>query len=112
MPVTPEQLLYTTRQALTEFEIDAGLALGEVTLVVAADSALPVLQRLRDADGLRFDTLIDVCGVDYSQFGQTEWDTDSVADKALAVAVLMPRPLKPACFPAALRRFTICCRWR
>ena len=28
-----------------------------------------------------FEMLIDVCGVDYSQFGQTEWDTDSVADE-------------------------------
>lgn len=84
MPVTPEQLLHTARQALAGFELTAQAALGEVTLVVAADSALSVFERLRDADGLQFDTLIDVCGVDYSTFGHSEWDTDGVTDEGFS----------------------------
>ena len=45
------------------------VALGEVTLVVAVDRYLDVMRRLRDAPQLRFEQLIDLCGVDYSSYG-------------------------------------------
>ena len=41
-------------------------ALGEVTIVVAVDRYLDVMRTLRDRAELRFETLIDLCGVDYS----------------------------------------------
>ena len=44
-------------------------ALGEVTVVVAADRYLDVMRTLRDRAGLRFEMLIDLCGVDYSSHG-------------------------------------------
>ncbi|GMU68577.1 MAG: hypothetical protein AMXMBFR37_09100 [Steroidobacteraceae bacterium] len=46
-------------------------------LAVETDAAglLEVCRTLRDADGLRFDTLIDVCGVDYLDYGRDEWRT-------------------------------------
>ena len=100
MPVIPEQLLQTARQALAEFEVVVQLAVGEVTLVVAADAALPVLQRLRDADGLRFDTLIDVCGVDYSQFGQTEWDTGSATGEGFSRGRIDATAVEAGLFPS------------
>jgi NADH-quinone oxidoreductase subunit C len=43
-------------------------ALGETTLVVAAKDYLSVCQDLRDAPGLRFDTLIDLCAMDYQDY--------------------------------------------
>jgi NADH-quinone oxidoreductase subunit C len=44
------------------------IALGEVTAVVAA-TELPVAMRsLRDRPELRFETLLDLCGVDYSAY--------------------------------------------
>lgn len=43
-------------------------ALGEVTLSVSPEFYLPALTALRDLPGLRFDTLIDLCGVDYSDY--------------------------------------------
>src|SRR5258707_9061215 len=43
-------------------------ALGEVTLVVKAGDALEVMRALRDTPDLRFEQLIDVCGVDYSTY--------------------------------------------
>jgi len=48
----------------------------EVTIEVAVDDALSVFQALRDDESLRFEQLIDVCGVDYSQYGNVEWATD------------------------------------
>jgi len=43
--------------------------LGELTVVVKAAGMLEVLTRLRDAAELRFEQLIDLCGVDYSTYG-------------------------------------------
>jgi NADH-quinone oxidoreductase subunit C len=49
-------------------------ALGEVTVVVKAADYLAAMQVLRDDPSLRFDELIDLCGVDYSQYGEGSWD--------------------------------------
>ena len=46
-------------------------ALGEVTIVVAAQHLASTALTLRDGPGLRFDTLLDLCGLDYSHFGGT-----------------------------------------
>jgi len=47
---------------------------GEVTAVVPAGILLDTLRDLRDRPELRFDMLIDVCGVDYSAYGGGVWE--------------------------------------
>ena len=37
----------------------------ELTIVIAADTMIETLTTLRDHSDLRFDMLVDVCGVDY-----------------------------------------------
>ncbi len=49
------------------------LALGEVTIEVAAADYFAVMQTLRDEAELGFDELIDLCGVDYSTYGDGAW---------------------------------------
>lgn len=49
------------------------IALGEITIDVDVAHYLGVMQTLRDAPELRFEELIDLCGVDYSTYGNTEW---------------------------------------
>jgi NADH-quinone oxidoreductase subunit C len=49
-------------------------ALGEVTAVVPVDRLPTVLRMLRDRPELRFETLVDVCGVDYSGHGNGTWE--------------------------------------
>jgi NADH-quinone oxidoreductase subunit C len=53
----------------------AGLseAFGALTLVVDAKDCLQVAERLRDEPALRFEQLIDLCGVDYSGYAQQPW---------------------------------------
>ncbi|TXT24934.1 MAG: NADH-quinone oxidoreductase subunit C [Gallionellaceae bacterium] len=43
--------------------------LGELTLVIRAADLLQIMARLRDEDCLRFEQLIDLCGMDYSAYG-------------------------------------------
>jgi NADH-quinone oxidoreductase subunit C len=50
------------------------VALGEVTITVKSGDYYQVMQELRDDAALRFDTLIDLCGVDYLSYGEGTWD--------------------------------------
>ena len=43
-------------------------AFDETTLTVSADRYLQACEQLRDAPGLRFDTLVDLCGMDYRDY--------------------------------------------
>ncbi len=48
-------------------------ALGEVTIEVAAVDYLFVMKNLRDQADLGFEELSDLCGVDYSTYGEGAW---------------------------------------
>ena len=49
------------------------LALGEVTIEVGADDYLSIMTALRDEPKFGFEELIDLCGVDYSTYGDGTW---------------------------------------
>ena len=51
----------------------------ELTLVVPADRLLDTALALRDAPEFRFEQMIDLCGVDYAAFGQSEWETEDAS---------------------------------
>ena len=50
------------------------VALGEATIVVKSADHLGVARTLRDDPALAFEQLIDLCGVDYSSYGDGTWD--------------------------------------
>lgn len=52
------------------------LHLQEITLVLPKAHLLTVAQALRDEDPFRFEQLMDVCGVDYLEYGYSEWATE------------------------------------
>jgi NADH-quinone oxidoreductase subunit C len=52
------------------------LARGEVTIEVASGDLLDVCTVLRDHEDFLFEECIDICGVDYSEYGSNEWATD------------------------------------
>lgn len=49
-------------------------AVGELTLIVKADDYLETARLLRDDPSLRFEQLLDICGVDYSDYADGAWD--------------------------------------
>lgn len=53
---------------------------GEVTIEVAASDYHAVCKTLRDHENFAFEIMIDLCGVDYSAYGQAEWKTDATAN--------------------------------
>ncbi len=50
-------------------------AFGELTLTVESYGIVKTCLKLRDVFG--FDTLIDLCGVDYLTYGQSDWDASA-----------------------------------
>ena len=48
-------------------------ALGEVTIEVGASDYLGVMAALRNEADLQFEELVDLCGVDYSTYGEGAW---------------------------------------
>ncbi len=47
-------------------------AYGELTLVINSDDVLEVCQRLKDE--FKFEILIDLCGIDYLTYGESDWN--------------------------------------
>ena len=66
--VNPETLKDTIAAALGARVKHIGVALGEVTVVVAPSDYLDVAKLLREAPGCCFEQMMDLCGVDYSEY--------------------------------------------
>jgi NADH-quinone oxidoreductase subunit C len=49
------------------------VACGETTLVVARPKLIEICKALRDESDFAFEILIDLCGVDYAEYGMEEW---------------------------------------
>ena len=47
---------------------------GEITIEARANDLVAVATLLRDHADLKFEQLIDLCGVDYSQYGEGAWE--------------------------------------
>lgn len=69
MSTRTEQLQETLREILGERLQCATFALGELTVVVKGGDLIEVCRTLRDDPRLAFEQLIDLCGVDYSEYG-------------------------------------------
>ncbi len=72
--VDPAALKETLAGALGDLAKRIDLRLGELTVLVTAGNYLKAAQVLRDAPGLQFEQLIDLCGIDYSDYRNGGWD--------------------------------------
>lgn len=69
-----ENLESAVKGVIGERLVQSQLALGELTVVVSAKDYLQVMFDLRDNAATAFEQLIDLCGVDYSTYGDAVWD--------------------------------------
>jgi NADH-quinone oxidoreductase subunit C len=72
-----QTLLSTIQARFPNAVQSAVIARGELTIEIPRDSLLAVSQILRDDPDLRFEQLIDLAGVDYSQYGVADWQTET-----------------------------------
>ncbi len=99
MPATPEQISEAVSTALGERLKSISVAFGEVTATVAAKDYLNAATLLRDSAGCKFEQLIDLCGIDYSEYkdGQYNGLRYCVATHLLSVSLNQRLRLKVFC---------------
>ena len=87
--IRPEELRDAVAAALGDKAREITIALDEVTVIVPAAHYLEAMQTLRDAPQCRFEQLIDLCGVDYSAYGNvgTEGPRYAVVSHLLSVTL-------------------------
>ncbi|OYQ40797.1 NADH-quinone oxidoreductase subunit C [Rhodoferax sp. TH121] len=66
--IRPEATLEAVQRVLGDKAKRLTVALGEVELLVSAADLLVVAKALRDSPGCQFEQLLDLCGVDYSDY--------------------------------------------
>ena len=65
-----ENLAESLRGVLGDKLIDIQVRYGELTINVRAEDIFAASEMLRDDPTLAFDTLIDLCGIDYSTYAR------------------------------------------
>ncbi len=73
-PATAEQIGATVSSVLGDKLKNIKIAFGEVTVTVAAADYLAAATLLRDSAGCKFEQLIDLCGLDYSEYKDGQYD--------------------------------------
>ena len=74
MPQTVDALSLSLENALGDALAQSFVRLGELTLVVKPEHYESAMRTLRDHPECRFEQLIDLCGVDYRDYGAGAWE--------------------------------------
>ena len=75
-----EKLQARFGDALLECKLDRG----EVTVEISPARAIEVFTALRDEPDFAFEQVMDVCGMDYSAYGEVEWATNESTDRGFS----------------------------
>jgi len=98
-PATAQQISDTVSLVLGDKLKSINVSLGEVTATVNASDYLAAALLLRDSAGCKFEQLIDLCGIDYSEYrdGQYEGLRYCVAVHLLSISLNQRLRLKVFC---------------
>lgn len=80
-----ETLSLCLKNVLADKLVSMSAQLGELTASVRPGDLRPVMETLRDHADLRFEILIDLCGMDYSSYGSESGPQDDRMGKRFAV---------------------------
>lgn len=106
------KLLSQLKESLGEGELTYIEANHEVTIEVSVDSLHTTLKKLKDDKKLDFNVLIDVCGVDYSTFGQDEWQTEGATSQGFSRGVDRQTLETPAELAVVYHLLSVTHNWR
>ncbi|HED52077.1 MAG TPA: NADH-quinone oxidoreductase subunit C [Gammaproteobacteria bacterium] len=82
-----KELLQQLQERFGDTLRDAVLLLDEVTIEITPEDLLDTCRALRDEQVFGFEQMIDVCGVDYLNFGEDEWATEETTETGFSRAV-------------------------
>jgi NADH-quinone oxidoreductase subunit C len=112
--VSLEQLSERLRERFSAHEPQLRLAHGELTMEVDHGAWAEVCSALRDESEFAFEQLTDLCGVDYSAYGEVEWQTESATNTGFSRGVVERATGRAAGVverrtPSGERRFAVVC---
>jgi len=74
MPQTMDALSLSLENVLGDALVQSFVRLGELTLIIKPQHYAAAMRTLRDHPDCRFEQLIDLCGMDYSGYGDGVWE--------------------------------------
>jgi len=77
--MSKQQLVDALHAEFGEKLASVTLAFDEVAVELTVANLLEVATALRDGKTFEFQQLVDLCGVDYSQYGRVEWQTEDAS---------------------------------
>jgi len=84
LPNLVEKLQARFGDALLECKLDRQ----EITIEVSPAKAIQVFTALRDEPDFAFEQVMDICGMDYSTYGDVEWATNESTNKGFSRGVV------------------------
>ncbi|MBV5336864.1 MAG: NADH-quinone oxidoreductase subunit C, partial [Deltaproteobacteria bacterium] len=93
-----EALSLNLKNHLGDRILSQQVALGEVTIDVDVTEYFAVMQTLRDEPELRFEQLMDLCGVDYSTYKNEPWEGKRFAAVSHLISITHNWRLRVRCF--------------
>ncbi len=112
-PKTPAEALAARLTERFGGKLACRIAVGQVTAELIPENLLEVCLALRDVAEFRFEQLMDVCGVDYSAYGQADWLTEDASGSGFSRGVSAwgyretPPEGAPAGLPPGRTRFAV-----
>lgn len=82
------RLLEELQQALQTKIQRAVIQYQELTVEILVNDLLAVCQTLKENPSLKFEQLIDLCGIDYLHYGLSEWQTEKATSEGFSRGVL------------------------
>lgn len=96
--VAPAALQQSLAELLGERAQSLTLERDELTLTVKAADYAAVMAQLRDAPAARFEQLVDLCGIDYSTYGDGRWEGPRFAAVSHLLSVSLNQRLRVRVF--------------
>ncbi len=94
----PEPLLETVRRILGDAVSGTEVVRGQAIATIKAMSWVDAARTLRDAAELKFEQLIDLCGLDYQAYGNGRWDGQRFAVVVQLLSVSLNQRLRVKVF--------------
>ncbi len=96
--IAPQALKDVVAAALGDRAQNVTVALGEVTVTVRPEHYLAAMEILRASENCRFEQLLDLCGIDYSAYGDGRWEGPRYAVVSHLLSVSLNQRLRVRVF--------------
>ena len=89
---TIDNLRTRLEKRFAEFAVTCEICVDQIIMDIPADSLIEIATALRDEEEFVFDQLMDLCGVDFSAYGDVDWQTGGASSSGFSRGVTSAKP--------------------